>query len=266
MNDLTITEQASLERYERVIEKGLVSFYEVGSALLTIRDSKLYRGTHRTFEAYCQDRWQMSRPRAYQLIDAAKVKDNLSTTVDISPNERQLRPLAALPPEQQSEVWQRAVATAPKGRVTAAYVHKIVKDMTPVGQEKPRPAQQPQIPPDAIGFVENAIDQLSLITSSDPRREAGLGKLKQWLKNNTAQSKPKIRAGKCKIPPLCKKKRWGLNNQIPFQLTPGDEMGCRSESRGGRSMKAMNGRVRQRKPTSREPHARLVTRPKEYES
>lgn len=126
MNDLTITEQASLERYERVIEKGLASFYEVGSALLTIRDSKIYRGTHGTFEAYCQDRWQMSRPRAYQLIEAAKVKDNLSTTVDISPNERQLRPLAALPPEQQSEAWQQAVATAPDGKVTAAHVEGVV--------------------------------------------------------------------------------------------------------------------------------------------
>ena len=44
------------------------TFIEVGKALLAIRDAKLYRKTHKTFEAYCRDRWEMSRPRAYQLI------------------------------------------------------------------------------------------------------------------------------------------------------------------------------------------------------
>jgi hypothetical protein len=220
MNDLTITEQASLERYERVIEKGLASFYEVGSALLTIRDSKLYRGTHGTFEAYCQDRWQMSRPRAYQLIEAAKVKDNLSTTVDISPNERQLRPLAALPPEQQSKAWQQAVATAPNGKITAAHVSNTMRGMLIAEQTKPSPPPQPQILSDAILSARMAIDQLQSIGADDPLRDEALGEVKFWLKKNTTGSKPKIRAGKGKIPPLCQKQRWTLNNQIPIDMTP----------------------------------------------
>ena len=45
----------------------------------------------------------MSRPRAYQLIDAVMIKDNLSTMVDIP--ERQLRPLARLEPQQQVKAW-----------------------------------------------------------------------------------------------------------------------------------------------------------------
>ena len=52
-----------------------------------------------SFEHYCRERWQFSRPRAYQLIDSAKVIENLSTTVDIS--ERHIRPLTKLEPEQQ---------------------------------------------------------------------------------------------------------------------------------------------------------------------
>lgn len=130
MNDLTSKEQIILARNERVIETGLFYFFEVGSALLTIRDSKLYRATYATFEAYCSDMWGMSKPRAYQLIDAAKVKDNLlSTSVDLPATESQTRPLYSLPPDQQASAWQKAVETAPDGKVTAAHVQKVVREM-----------------------------------------------------------------------------------------------------------------------------------------
>jgi site-specific DNA-methyltransferase (adenine-specific) len=70
----------------------------------------------------------MSRPRAYQLIEAATVATNLSTMVDIPTTERQARPLTVLDPEQQREAWQRAVETAPNGKVTAAHVQKVVNE------------------------------------------------------------------------------------------------------------------------------------------
>jgi hypothetical protein len=48
----------------------------------------------------------MSRPRAYQLIDAASVVAGLSTTVDMPPtSESHVRPLTKLEPEQQREAW-----------------------------------------------------------------------------------------------------------------------------------------------------------------
>ncbi len=33
------------------------TFYEVGNALLQIRDERLYRQTHSTFEEYCREKW-----------------------------------------------------------------------------------------------------------------------------------------------------------------------------------------------------------------
>jgi hypothetical protein len=51
----------------------------------------------------------MSRPRAYQLIEAATISDNLSTIVDKPTHESQLRPLASLAPEDQRTVWKQAV-------------------------------------------------------------------------------------------------------------------------------------------------------------
>jgi len=96
-------------------QNNLNAFYEVGFALMQIRDNRLYREVYGTFEEYCKEKWGMSRPRAYQLIRAAEIKDNLSTTVDIS--ERIVRPLTIIKdPDEQREVYREAVAIAPEGR------------------------------------------------------------------------------------------------------------------------------------------------------
>jgi len=116
MDTLTslMAEKQRLEVLESVIDAGMQTFVHVGNALLEIRDGRLYRQTHSTFEDYCRERWGMSRPRAYQLIEAAETVSNLSTIVDILPTaETHIRPLTILEPAQQREAWQRAVETAP---------------------------------------------------------------------------------------------------------------------------------------------------------
>ena len=51
-------------------------------------------------------------------MKAAEVKGNLSATADIP--ERQLRPLTLIKnPEEQHEIYRKAVKTAPEGKVTA---------------------------------------------------------------------------------------------------------------------------------------------------
>jgi hypothetical protein len=108
--------------------QGIKTFVEVGQALLAIRDQHLYRQSYETFEEYLRQRWEMSRPHAYRMIDAAQVVDAVSPIGDIVPvNEAQARPLASLPPEQQVEVWQEAVRTAPSSGITAEHVKKTVK-------------------------------------------------------------------------------------------------------------------------------------------
>lgn len=126
--ELTVTEQNQLESYEAVIERGLHTFVDVGNALAEIRDGKLYRQTHSTFENYCRDRWGFSRPRAYQFIEAAETVGILSTIVDKPPaTESQARPLTRLEPDEQIAAWQEAVETAPNGKVTAAHVAEVVE-------------------------------------------------------------------------------------------------------------------------------------------
>jgi hypothetical protein len=90
VNELALLEYKRLDELEAIIERGVQTFVEVGEALMEIRDSRLYKQTHSSFESYLRERWKMSRPRGYQLIDAAK----LSTTVDSPPeNEWQARAL-----------------------------------------------------------------------------------------------------------------------------------------------------------------------------
>jgi hypothetical protein len=128
---LSKDERSALEAYERTIEAGLQTFIEVGRALLAIRDGKLYRADYGTFEEYCQRRWGVSRPYAYQLMDASVVVENVSAIADIIPiNEAQARPLTRLDPEAQRQVWREVVDTAPARGITAAHVSKTVKART----------------------------------------------------------------------------------------------------------------------------------------
>ena len=59
-------EKTKLAECEKVIERGRIIFQEVGSALLEIRDSRLYRESHKTFEDYCQEKWSMSKTHALE--------------------------------------------------------------------------------------------------------------------------------------------------------------------------------------------------------
>jgi len=109
---------AELERLEGIIRRNLQSFYEVGRALMEIRDSGLYRDVlaFDTFEAYCKAKWDMKRTYAFYMIESAKVMENVHNCEQKPATESQTRPLARLEPDQQREAWQRAVETAPEGK------------------------------------------------------------------------------------------------------------------------------------------------------
>jgi phage N-6-adenine-methyltransferase len=125
---LTTVEKAEFFELEGRIEKGLKTFVEVGDALMAIRDKRLYRQSHGTFEDYCRERWGMERNYANKLIAASGVVSNLGTIVPILPtSESQARPLTRLEPEEQREAWQVAVASAGNGRVTARHVEEAAR-------------------------------------------------------------------------------------------------------------------------------------------
>lgn len=131
---LNATEAALLAICEADIKEDLERFVRVGNALMRIRDGRLYRVTHKTFEDYCQDKWKMSRQYVNKLIAAQVVVKQLETIVstDLPKNETQTRPLAELDTaEDQADAWEEAVATAPRNDdgepvVTGKHVKAVV--------------------------------------------------------------------------------------------------------------------------------------------
>lgn len=144
-----------LADHEATIERGLKTFVDVGNALAAIRDGKLYKADHATFEDYCKERWGWTRVRAYQLIDAAAVVDNVAGLIsdnsrmrdslkfmgetvkmmsDVNnclhrpATESQARPLTKLPADEQADAWEEVVAESEQTgeKITAKKVEAVV--------------------------------------------------------------------------------------------------------------------------------------------
>ena len=155
-----------LAQHEATIERGLKTFVEVGQALQAIRDGRLYRGQYETFEAYCLERWSMSRPRAYQLIEAAEVDGRLSTNVDIRPaTESVARPLTKLPAEEQADAWEEVVIDAEESgeKITAKKVEQVVAKRR--GAAPPPRKTVRVVEPSGDGSLESLVEQLEEIAN-----------------------------------------------------------------------------------------------------
>ena len=132
---LSTDEYNELQDAERIIEEGYNTFLKVGLALARVRDSRLYRATHATFEAYCESRWAISRTRAYELIGSAGITATLSAIADIPlpQNEGQARELRGLDPAVAAEVMKAAVDE--DGVVTAAAIKSARKAVAPTPEK-----------------------------------------------------------------------------------------------------------------------------------
>ena len=131
---LDTKQKGKLEKLETQIlnerSKILNSFLAVGEALHTINNDKLYV-EHKTFEKYCQQKWEFSRNYGYYLIDAFKVHQQLLTIVDKDKmqkltNESHYRELNRLEKkEQQAKVLEYAIEKNPNQPVTAKKLKEV---------------------------------------------------------------------------------------------------------------------------------------------
>lgn len=215
--ELTIQEVERLKELEHVIKDGLYTYFEVGGALMTIRDLELYRATHSTFESYCRDTFQISRAQAYRLIDSHNVQSTIDkaqainfieqatslqletknkeekeevlndlkrSTLQKPQNESQVRPLTKLPPEKQVKAWRKAVETAPDGKITAKHVQQVVNTMTGKVTEKRKKDKPAGEAVEAFQLAEMSINQLKQITNDDPKKADALNYVEEWIEKN----------------------------------------------------------------------------------
>jgi SAM-dependent methyltransferase len=146
-------ERDRLAELERVVEQGLQTFVDVGHALAEIRDARLYRATHATFEDYLRSRWDMSRPQGYRLIEAAEVVDLVSPIGDIAPpaNEAQARELVPLLDDERAvvDVW-RDLRAEYGDDITAERVRRLVQPRLERVRRERDAAERPTLPTAAL--------------------------------------------------------------------------------------------------------------------
>ena len=149
---LSEEEKAERDNLEGTVQQ---AFFVAGQALKLLRDKRLYRETHSTFESYVRDRFDFTKRAAYYLIDAHEVVNNLKAVLPSTPSddagsllkseqivhlnkstilptrESQCRNLAGHPPEIQRRAWVRAVELAGGNKVPPArLVKQAVREIT----------------------------------------------------------------------------------------------------------------------------------------
>ena len=155
---LSEAEKAERDSLERTVQQ---AFFVAGQALKALRDKKLYRETHATFESYVRDRFDYTRAAAYYLIKSSIVYENLQCQQFVDTNkstnilptkESQCRPLAKLSPERQIEVWQTAVDKA-EGKVPSARIVKgIISQSSSDVDIKAKPKDSEMIYKSGVGI------------------------------------------------------------------------------------------------------------------
>ncbi len=162
-----LVDQARLAELEAVVDRGLQTFYEVGSALLEIREQRLYRQSHKTFEGYCRERFGFSDSRGRQLIAAAKTVTAVTEQGLPAPRtEREARELARQLRAQADELDggrdEQLAALARVGEITGfirageAEMRKAIEECQLAIEECQGDAKAEQIVAEAERIIEHA--------------------------------------------------------------------------------------------------------------
>ena len=170
---LTKRENEEFEALEEIIEDGLNAFGQAGQALIQIRDKKLYRATHGTFEVYVREKWDLARNRAYRLMEAAIVVQNVAHGQQTGPtSERQARPLTKLDtPEQQVAAWELAgdIAAEENKPVTAKHVERAAEAVSAAVNDQPDEDITPPPPKTKDAIKAKAKDKIK--AAPEPQQE-----------------------------------------------------------------------------------------------
>jgi hypothetical protein len=221
---LSSDEKLTLNAYEEIIEKGLKTFIEVGNALFEIKNNKLYRESFTTFEAYCKDRWQLKRQRAYELMGAAEIvhqlsENNLSEISD-KPNllpskESHANALAQIPITLRFQVWRSIVEESLNtGKaITAKMITEHTNLLTNIIKEVHKPVDTTD-----ESIKENILKKIRSKVSKAKLEDISVEINGRWLiKNNLVEIWKEIRQNP--------NEEIGLEYRIQITLLQAEKMG-----------------------------------------
>ncbi len=145
--EIVVSDRTRFDELVAIVERGMVSFIEMGKALAELRDGKSYKAAgYATFEECCDKAFGITPRSARYTIDASNLSGKMGTIVPI-PNECVARELLTIKDEtKQLEVAKRATELAgPDRSMTSAHVKQAKAEVMGVGQRlerKPAPANQ----------------------------------------------------------------------------------------------------------------------------
>lgn len=182
---LTPEEQARLTELEEQVMVGASAAVLAGRALTEIRDSRLYRESYDSFQTYAEDRFGMSRQRAYQLMDYAATAGEFEKRGLQLPPERITRALGGVVPDDYALVLDVARGVTGKEHPSATDVKATadaVRDLAAGAHVEHPDTGQPvplsQVPPERrVEAVSKAVRR----GSKDYRDFAGEESPLDWL-------------------------------------------------------------------------------------
>lgn len=189
MHCVTQKEAESLAECEALIERGMKTFVQVGEALAAIRDARLYRESHDSFESYCRERWGWSKQHAYRLIECAPMAKSNPQVTSIN----QARELSKVAPERRQEVIERATE-ATGGKLTAKAITEAAQlpaEVLEIADEaEPEPPKlKKYVPSDGESFYLKAWVEMEKITKEDTQRVMALTKMIQYCEERLTRKK-----------------------------------------------------------------------------
>lgn len=181
LSDNEIAERAELEKGVDDAILSIRATCRMGDRLLKIlHDKKLYRNTHKTWDAYCKERFGFTKGQANRRISFANLIENLEEVAinqsltdgsskqgDLVPvgiilpdREGQARPLLKLEtPEQQHQAWKRAQEATGAEQPPATAVAKAVKEIEQGEAIEAEPAPEPEPKPeDKLAAINEKLD------------------------------------------------------------------------------------------------------------
>lgn len=125
---LSVSEETDLATCEAALDNLRVAFWAAGKALQVIRDARLYRASHDSFENYVEQRWEIGKSQAYRLIEAWPLAERLFPIGDrlTESQVRELLPLAGRHGQEAAATVYQVVAETDEVRITAAVLREVV--------------------------------------------------------------------------------------------------------------------------------------------
>lgn len=156
---MTMEEIEQREELVNLVRKSLDGVREGVGALLKIRERELWRGTHDTFGAFCRDVFDISEPRASQLISHAiqcsQLKEAKFADDQIPTSERAIRELRRVKAADRMKVFEKALELAGGVRPKTAHVLEarvVIEGIKEVGMKEPK--LQVITPEEAVSAAE----------------------------------------------------------------------------------------------------------------